>query len=311
MLSVPADHVGQRLDIWLAQSPLGLSRSRAAALIRAGRILVNGQPIGRPSRALRREDQVTVSLPPPEPVTAQPEDLPLEIVYQDKWLVVVNKPAGIVVHPAAGNPRGTLVNALLHHVPDLSGIGGQRRPGIVHRLDKGTSGLLVVAKDDRTHRALVAQFKDRRVEKEYNAIVLGTPKPTTGLIDAPLARHPTQRKKIAVVQRGRPARTHYEVTRSWGHHSVLRLRLLTGRTHQIRVHLQFLGHPVAGDRVYGYRVPAMCRAALSSALAQRDGIFLHARRLALIHPQHGESMEWIVEPPPEFRVLARALDSLE
>lgn len=309
-LLAPGGAATARLDVWIAAALDAVSRSRAAALVRDGRVCVNGEVVRRPSRPVKAGDSVTVEIPPPEPLDAQPENLPLEIVYQDCWLAVVHKPAGMAVHPAAGTARGTLVNALLYHLSDLSGIGGKLRPGIVHRIDKTTSGLLVVAKDDATHRALAAQFKERVVEKEYRGFVSGTPDPPAGTIDQPIARHPRQRKLMAVVEGGRPARTGYEVLASWGHHSRLALRLFTGRTHQARVHCRWLGHPLVGDRAYGYRVAPAQRAVLGPLLERMPRVFLHAYRLAFAHPRTGRRMEWTAGEPADFAALAQALDRL-
>ncbi len=225
----------------------------------------------------------------PEPVAAEPaaEAIPLEVVFQDQHLLVLNKPAGLVVHPGAGRASGTLVNALLHHVKDLSGVGGVLRPGIVHRLDRGTSGLLVVAKDDATHRALAAQFAARGVEKEYLALVLGVPSPREGEIDKPIGRHPVQRKRMAVRAGGRSALSTYRVLEAFDGAALLRVTIHTGRTHQIRVHLASIGHPVAGDATYGVR-----RRATSEALALLDRPALHAALLAFDHPANGRRLRF-------------------
>lgn len=299
---------GARLDVWLARRLPALSRSRAAALIRAGRTTVNGVVASKPSLLLRAGDNVRVAVPAPEPATISAQPLPLDIVYQDDWLAVVNKPAGMPTHPAPAYSGGTLVNALLYHLRDLSGIGGEQRPGIVHRLDKTTSGLLMIAKHDRAHRALAEQFRARQIVKEYTAFVRGAPRPACGEIRAPLGRHPRQRKKIAVRASGRPAHTGYEIERTWRHHSRLRLRLFTGRTHQLRVHLAAIGHPIVGDALYGYRAAPAERARWGNVLDSRSGVFLHARLLRAVHPATGELMSWEAPEPAEFQALAEAFE---
>ncbi len=235
----------------------------------------------------------------PEPVAAEPaaEAIPLEIVFEDEHLLVLDKPAGLVVHPGAGRASGTLVNALLHRVKDLSGVGGVLRPGIVHRLDRGTSGLLVVAKDDASHRALAAQFASRAVEKEYLALVLGVPAPRQGEIDKPIGRHPVQRKRMAVRSGGREARSSYRVLEAFDGAALLRVTIHTGRTHQIRVHLAAIGHPVAGDAIYGggRRPPAA-----AAALALLDRPALHAARLAVDHPADGRRLRFESPLPPDI-----------
>ena len=221
---------------------------------------------------------MSVEAPPPEPSTARPEAIPLDILYEDADLIAVNKPPGMTVHPAPGHPASTLVNALLAHCPDLSGIGGVRRPGIVHRLDRDTSGVILVAKNDAAHLALARQLKERTVEKTYLALVEGTPKPPRGVIDAPLARDPRRRERMAVLEGGREASTSYRVVERFSGVSLLEVKPRTGRTHQIRVHFAAIGHPIVGDVVYGKR---------SSLLARQ---FLHAWRIAFDHPRTGERL---------------------
>ena len=298
---------GLRLDVWLARRLPSQSRARLQALIGEGHVLVGGAP-SRPSERLRPGQTVVVHVPPPAPALPEPEDIPLGIVHDDPHLLVVNKPAGLVVHPGAGTRSGTLVNALLRHVSDLSGIGGVLRPGIVHRLDRGTSGLLVVAKDDATHRDLVTQFASRRVEKEYLALVLGVPRARSGEIQAPIGRHPVHRKKMAIgVPRGREARTAWQREEALDGACLLRVRIHTGRTHQIRVHLASIGHPVAGDATYGgTRTPSSRRAAARHALQSLERPALHAARLAFVHPATGERAEFEAPLPPDLlSVLAR------
>jgi 23S rRNA pseudouridine1911/1915/1917 synthase len=286
---------GERLDVWLARVVPDLSRARAQALIAEGRALVDGRP-ARPSRRVRAGEPVTVSVPPPLPAVPQPEEMPLSVVHEDAHLLVIDKPAGVVVHPGAGAPSGTLVNALLFHVRDLSGVGGVARPGIVHRLDKGTSGLLVVAKDDVTHRGLVSQFSGRQVEKTYLAVVVGLPRAREGTIDSPIGRDPVHRKRMSVrAPRGRAARSSFRVLERLAGAALLEVRIHTGRTHQIRVHLASIGHPVLGDPVYGgRRVPVAAPAARP---------MLHAARLSFTHPVTGARLAFESPLPADFRAV--------
>ena len=284
------DRPDQRLDLFLVSVGAGPSRSLLQKTILAGRAAVNGIP-ARPARTVTSGDIVTLDPLPPAQLSMAAEAIPLQIVYEDQDLLVIDKPRGLVVHPAAGNPCGTLVNALLAHCPDLSGIGGRIRPGIVHRLDKDTTGLLVVAKNDLAHLGLSAQLKERVVSRIYLALVHGAlPEPRARLA-MPIGRHPADRKRMAVVPRGRPAVTDYEVLEKLGPYSLLRLHLLTGRTHQIRVHLAAIGHPVAGDRTYGRKheeeLPLLGQA-------------LHAGKLSFVHPRTGAPMSFAAEPPADF-----------
>jgi 23S rRNA pseudouridine1911/1915/1917 synthase len=286
-LVVPADAEGMRLDAWLAPAAGLPSRAAAQRLIESGHVLVDGKT-PRKRHALAVGERVTVEVPPPEPSTLEAQEMPLDVLYEDEHLLVLSKPAGLVVHPAAGHRQGTLVNALLAHPGGLSSIGGVERPGIVHRLDRDTSGLMIVAKDDATHQALSRQLARREVVREYLALVHGAPPSEDGVIDAPMGRSPKDRKKMAVVERGRPAVTKFHVERRCGAYSLLRLTLGTGRTHQIRVHLAFLGVPVVGDPVYG-----------RSGDAKRLGTqrqLLHAARLTFTHPATGQQMSF--ESPP-------------
>jgi 23S rRNA pseudouridine1911/1915/1917 synthase len=307
-LAAAEDARGQRLDAWLARELPALSRSRLQALIEDGRVLVDGSP-ARPSVRMRPGQAVRVDVPAPVPAEPQPEDIPLSVAHEDAHLLVVNKPAGLVVHPGAGNARGTLVNALLRHVKDLSGVGGVVRPGIVHRLDRGTSGLLVVAKDDETHRSLVRQFAGRTVEKEYVALVLGSPARASGEIDSPIGRDPVHRKKMSVrAPRGREARTSWRVVERFDGSALLRVRIHTGRTHQIRVHLASIGHPVAGDAVYGgARALPSRRAAAREAYASLDRPALHAARLSFTHPATGERLSFEAPLPPDVEAVLALL----
>jgi 23S rRNA pseudouridine1911/1915/1917 synthase len=290
-----------RVDAWLVRRLADLSRARLQALIEKGLVLVDGRAT-RPSTRLRPGQAVTVLLPAPEPALPRAEDIPLEVLHEDASLLVVNKPAGLVVHPGAGRPGGTLVNALLGRVRDLSGVGGVLRPGIVHRLDRGTSGLLVVAKDDAAHRALVRQFASRAVEKEYLALVLGVPDQASGEIDRPIGRDPVHRQRMSVrAPRGREARTSWRIEERFDGAALLRVRIHTGRTHQIRVHLASIGHPVAGDPLYGgTRTPSSRRGEARAALASLERPALHAARLAFRHPATGERREFATPLPPDL-----------
>jgi 23S rRNA pseudouridine1911/1915/1917 synthase len=306
-LVTDAEASGLRLDVWLARRLPSLSRARIQALIGEGHVLVDGAA-SRPAARLRPGETVLVRVPPPAPAEPEPEDIPLAIVHEDAHLLVVDKPAGLVVHPGAGKRTGTLVNALLRHVRDLSGVGGVLRPGIVHRLDRGTSGLLVVAKDDETHRALVEQFSSRRVEKEYLALVHGVPRARGGEVVAAVGRHPVHRKKMAVdTPRGREARSTWQLEEALDGASLLRVRIHTGRTHQIRVHLASIGHPVVGDPTYGgTRAPSSRRPSAREALRSLTRPALHAARLAFTHPSRGERVEFVSPLPADLtEVLAR------
>jgi 23S rRNA pseudouridine1911/1915/1917 synthase len=303
-----AEAAGQRLDRWLTSRFPRESRARIQSLIETAAVRVDGDS-ARPALRLRAGQIVEVDWPEPRPAVPQAEALPLAIVHEDKDLLVVDKPAGVVVHPGAGAVTGTLVNALLHHVHDLSGVGGVLRPGIVHRLDRGTSGLLVVAKNDEAHRALSRQFAERSVSKEYLALVLGTPRRREGTIDAPIGRHPVDRKRMSVrAEGGRSARSTYAVLEALDGASLLRVRIHTGRTHQIRVHLASLGHPVAGDSVYGAHRPPSCRRAASrAALLSLTRPALHAAHLSFRQPSTGAVLAFDSPWPAD---LAAVLEQL-
>lgn len=292
-----ADRDGERLDVFVARKLPELTRSRVRRLIDNGLVTIDGRLPAKAGVALEPGRRVVVTLPPPERTDLTPEPIPLHIVYEDDDLLVVDKPPGLAVHPSPGHPSHTLVNAVLAHCPDLSAIAGEGRPGIVHRLDKDTSGLIIVAKNDAAHLSLARQLKERRVEKTYLALVQGRVEPREGVIDAPIGRHPAQRKKMAVVERGRAARTRYRVLREVDGYSLLELGPETGRTHQIRVHLASIGHPVAGDALYGRGGPPSLRRQ-----------FLHAQRLAFQHPRSGGRLEL---EAPLAQDLARVLDELE
>ncbi len=285
---------GNRLDYFLAGRSTGLTRSQLHRLIESGFVLLNGHP-AKPSQRVRRGDQVTVSIPPPRRLDLVPQWMPLEVIYQDGDLVVIDKPAGLPVHPGPGHPDGTLVNALLALCPDIQGVGDGLRPGIVHRLDKDTSGLMVAAKTHQAHQSLSAQIRDRLVVKGYLALATGNPARRHGWIDAPIARDPRHRKRMAVVLGGRESRTRYRVLESFAGFSLLELYLKTGRTHQVRVHLAHLGHPLLGDGLYGRSSPLLPRH------------FLHAHHLGFKHPATGEDMEFHSSLPQD---LAEALDLL-
>jgi 23S rRNA pseudouridine1911/1915/1917 synthase len=307
-LKVEGSGAGARLDAWIAGQLPELSRARVQALMAQGAVRLGGRP-ARPSTRLRGGEDVTVELPDPVAATPPPEDVPLSVVYEDARLLVVDKPAGLTVHPGAGRLTGTLVNALLHHVRDLSGVGGVLRPGIVHRLDRGTSGLMVVAKDDEAHRALAAQFASRAVEKEYLAIVHGVPRRRQGTIEAAIGRDPVHRKKMSVrAPRGRTARSAYAVAEALDGAALLRVVIHTGRTHQIRVHLASLGHPVAGDATYGgTRTPSSRRPAARAALEGLKRPALHAARLAFTHPGTGERLRFESPLPADLEELLARL----
>jgi 23S rRNA pseudouridine1911/1915/1917 synthase len=300
------DGADERLDSWLA-SRLDLSRARATQLIEQGRVTLNGAVPKKRDRA-GPGDVVEVLIPAPQPSSLTPEDIPLTIVHQDDDLLVIDKPAGLVVHPAAGNPTGTMVNALLHAIPDLSGIGGVLRPGIVHRLDKDTSGLMIVAKHDDAHRTLSEALKRREVRRAYLTAAWGRLAEDDMLVDAPIGRDPNERKRMAVVPDGRAARTRFRRLERWRAADLVRAELETGRTHQIRVHLLHLGHPVVGDRTYapdrhkGFGGPERAWAAGLAKRVPRQ--FLHATELRFVHPRTGEAMRFDSPLPPDLAAAA-------
>ena len=287
-----------RADKAISAALPALSRSAVQALIQDGRVLCNGAPVQK-STKLPVQSVLTVEIPPARPLEVVAQNIPLDIVYEDSDLLVVNKPKGMVVHPAAGNEDGTLVNALLYHCGDsLSGIGGEIRPGNVHRIDKDTSGLLIVAKNDAAHRSLAEQIKAHSFTREYRAVVYGRIK-ADGTVDAPIARHPQERKRMAVVRSpaAREAVTHYFVVRHFTGFTQLRLRLETGRTHQIRVHMAYIGHPVAGDPVYGPK----------KVITSLGGQCLHAGLIGFVHPRTGRYMEFDAPLPPYFTDFLKTL----
>jgi 23S rRNA pseudouridine1911/1915/1917 synthase len=322
-LTVAADEAGERLDRVLARHVQDLSRSRLKALILAGQVTLGGHAVRDPSQSVQAGNEISIVIPPPEPAAPLPETIALDIVFEDDAIIVIDKPAGLVVHPGAGNWTGTLVNALVAHCgASLSGIGGVRRPGIVHRLDKDTSGLLVVAKTDRAHRKLAAQFADHGrtgpLERGYLAFVWGMPPRPKGTIDRPIDRHPQSRDKMAVREGGRVAITHWEVQERYldaanqSIVSLLECRLETGRTHQIRVHLASIGHPLLGDSVYGagFKTKASRLApAAKTVLESLDRQALHAHMLTIAHPVTGEIMDFRSELPADLAALRCALAS--
>ena len=298
-LQVNPEDAGERLDAWLAEQLPDVTRSAAARLCEDGRVTAAGKPLGKNHR-LTGVEAVSVVLPDPEPIEAVPQDIPLDVVYEDPDVIVVNKPRGLVVHPAPGHPDGTLVNALLHHCGDsLSGIGGALRPGIVHRIDRDTSGLIIAAKNDFAHQRLAAQLQDHTLSRIYRCIVTGNLREDTGTVDAPIGRCPSDRKKMAVVAGGRPAVTHWAVLERLPGHTYVECRLETGRTHQIRVHLASIGHPILGDTVYGAK----------KAVPGLQGQCLHAMGLRFLHPRTGETVELWCGLPEEFQAQLRKLGS--
>ena len=293
------EDAGQRVDAWLAARVEGLTRSAAARLLEEGRVACGGKTLAKNYR-LTGAETIQVSLPEPEPVDVRPQDIPLDVVYEDGDVIVVNKPKGLVVHPAPGHPDGTLVNALLHHCGDsLSGIGGELRPGIVHRIDRDTSGLIIAAKNDFAHQRLATQLQDHTLARVYECIVVGNLRQDAGTVDAPIGRHPTDRNKMAVVSNGRPAVTHWTVLARYPGFTYVQCRLETGRTHQIRVHMAHIGHPILGDTVYGNRKP----------VPGLQGQCLHAVGLRFLHPRTGEAVELRCGLPLEFQEQLKKLEN--
>lgn len=296
-LTAGPEAAGERLDSFLTARLPGLTRSAAARLIETGQVLVDGKP-ARKSARLAGGETVEVTLPDPEPADALPQDIPLDVVYEDDDVIVVNKPSGLVVHPAPGHPDGTLVNALLHHCGgSLSGVGGELRPGIVHRIDRDTSGLIIAAKNDAAHQALAAQLADHTLARTYEAVAAGSFREDGGTVDAPIGRCLSDRKKMAVVPNGKRAVTHWEVLERFPGYTYVRCRLETGRTHQIRVHMAHLGHPIYGDTVYGGKKP----------VPGLTGQCLHAVGLRFVHPRTGETVELSCPLSGEFQALLEKL----
>ena len=300
-MTLYADTPGERLDAFLARSAPGMSRSAAQKLIEEGRVLLRGKP-GKKNDRLNPGDPVSYEIPEPKAVDIRPRDIPLDIVYEDEDLLVINKPKGLVVHPAAGHSDDTLVNGLLYALgDDLSGINGELRPGIVHRIDKDTSGLLAVAKNDLAHTVLASQLKDHSMARTYEAIVCGVLKEDAGTVDAPIGRHPSDRKKMCVTQRNsKPAVTHWEVIRRYKGYTHIRCKLETGRTHQIRVHMAYIGHPILGDTVYGHKKPELGQSSQC----------LHAGVLCFAHPRDGHPVVVFAELPQYFKDVLEKLERM-
>lgn len=296
-----ADIPGERLDAFLARSVPDLSRSAAQKLIEEGLVTRNGKP-GKKNDKLNVGDAVSYEIPEPKAVDIAPKEMPLDIVYEDDDLLVINKPKGLVVHPAAGHSDDTLVNGLLYALgDDLSGINGELRPGIVHRIDKDTSGLLAVAKNDLAHTVLASQLKDHSMARTYEAIVCGVMKEDSGTVDAPIGRHPSDRKKMCVTQRNsKPAVTHWEVIRRYRGYTHIRCKLETGRTHQIRVHMAYIGHPILGDAVYGHKKPELGQSSQC----------LHAGTLCFAHPRDGHPVVVYAELPQYFQDVLEKLEKM-
>ena len=301
IINLTLDNAGARLDIALVDALPDLSRTQIQRLLKEEQIIVNGRS-AKANLRLNGGEQVVVTLPEPQETDILPEDIPLDIQYEDDDILLINKPAGMVVHPAVGHPNGTLVNAVLGYCPDLAGVGGEKRPGIVHRLDMNTSGLILVAKNDLALQYLQKQFKERTIGKTYLALVEGQIQPPEALIDAPIGRDPRQRKKMTVIFarkgiKSRPAQTEYETAVSYDDHTLLSCKLHTGRTHQIRVHLSYIGHPIVGDTVYGRRK--------QSIKLKRQ--FLHATILQFKRPSDDQELTFRIELPPELQAV---LDNL-
>ena len=302
ILRVPPEAAGSRLDAWLSRAQPALSRAGWQRLLRRGAATVDGKAM-KPSHVLAGGETVVYTIPEPEPALPLPEPIPLDILYEDRDLIAVNKPPGLVVHPAPGHASGTLVNALLHHCRDLAGVGGERRPGIVHRLDRDTSGVIVAAKHDAALQALQRQFKDRTVKKTYLAVVVGHPDPATGRIETLIGRSEHDRKRMSTSPaRGRTAVTLYETEKRYPGATLLKVRIETGRTHQIRVHMAHLGHPVAGDRQYGGR-----RA--DPALEPPARQLLHAHELVLLHPVTAAPLSFVAPMPDDMRTYLQGLET--
>ncbi|AKA70226.1 RluA family pseudouridine synthase [Clostridium scatologenes] len=293
---IDENSVNARLDLFLSERMEDKSRSYIQGLIEKSQVKVNGI-LKKSNYKLKIKDKVLLTIPDPVGLDIEPEDIPLDIVYEDSDVIVVNKPQGMVVHPASGIYTGTLVNALLNHCSDLSGINGITRPGIVHRIDKDTSGILVVAKNDKSHNKLAEQLKDHSMTRAYTALVEGILKEDDGIIDKPLGRHPVERIKISVIKDGKKAVTHYKVLERFKNNTLVECVLETGRTHQIRVHMAYIGHPLVGDPVYGYKKQRF----------NLNGQMLHAKKLGFIHPSTNEYIEFMSDLPDYFKKVLNVL----
>jgi 23S rRNA pseudouridine1911/1915/1917 synthase len=312
-LIVGVEDTGTRVDVYLATKVPDISRSFAALLIRQGSVQIDGACV-KPGHKVKPREQIAVRIPEPSPVELVPEPIPLDIIYEDPHIIVINKPPGLVVHPAAGHASGTLVNGILHHCPDLEGIGGEHRPGIVHRLDKDTSGIMVVAKTHAAHLKLSHQFKSRGIEKRYRALIYGTPGTESGRIDLPVGRHPVDRKKMSTTSpHGREALTLWRIKERFAGSALLEVDLKTGRTHQIRVHCQAMGHPLVGDPVYGYKKKrlqlAKSHPAAFRILDQAPRQMLHAANLRFSHPVSGKLLDHFASIPRDMTRMIEQLRS--
>ncbi|EHC18823.1 RluA family pseudouridine synthase [Fischerella thermalis CCMEE 5282] len=300
-ISLQVEEQGERLDRYLTERLTDLSRSRVQQLIEQGQVQLNGKICTSKKTSVKQGDRICLEIPPAEPLELTAQDIPLDILYEDDQLLILNKPAGLVVHPAPGHPDGTLVNAILAHCPNLPGIGGVQRPGIVHRLDKDTTGAIAIAKTEFAHQHLQAQLKAKTAQREYLGVVYGVPKTENGTIDLPIGRHPVDRKKMAVVspeKGGRPATTHWRILERLGNYTLMHFQLETGRTHQIRVHSAHIGHPIVGDPVYSSG---------RSVGVNLPGQALHAWRLRLQHPVSEEWIEVTAPIPQTFKTLLEVL----
>lgn len=301
VLYADAENIGERIDKFISDSAEEISRSYAAKLCTDGLVTANGKALGK-NYKIKGGEEISADIPEPEELSLVPENIPLDIVYEDDDVIVINKPQGMVVHPAAGNESGTLVNALLYHCGEsLSAINGVIRPGIVHRIDKDTSGLLVAAKNNEAHLKLSEQLKERKALRKYNALVNGNIKEDFGTVNKPIGRSPSDRKKMAIVQGGREAVTHYSVLERFGRYTLIECVLETGRTHQIRVHMASLGHSIVGDKVYGVKKERF----------NLNGQLLHARTIGFVHPKTGEMMEFSAPLPDYFEAVLEKLRNFE